>query len=226
MPPACFLPNRLAPCPNWPSRARSGQSFPLAFQVFETRPAEVRDVIRTVYSAALKLGLVSKDGVRPVELLDAVTQDDRVFNDLATRMKPSSISIYRQRTFRHLRELDPRPKETDMSWEAMRVALRRILCNEAWPTIERFGQLRAAAKKAGLRPRDVTTGFVADLMDTSPQPDRAPLRFGARMLNELFDLGEEVAIFRLDAPIDMPALPGNTRVVRTRKLSEFLRQKA
>jgi len=206
-----------------PKRTKSGSfriDVPPGLKIFETYPVHIRDVIRTVHFTALKLGLVGADNVSPTELLDAITKDDRVFDDLALRMKPNSLKIYRQRAIRSLGELDTRPKGADLSWEAMGAALRQILPEESRSIVDRFGQLRSAAKKAGVLPSGVTTALVAQWLAEASQDARGSIRVGARLLNEMFELGEDFARFLPAEPIDRSALPGGTRVARTKSLKE------
>lgn len=208
-----------------PKRTKSGTflaDLPPGLAVFASRPAKERDVIRTVHFTARRLGLVSDEDVSPEELLDAVTRDTRAFDDLAQRMTANSVKIYRQRAVRLLEALDRRPKPPDLSWEALCAALRQALPIEAPPHVNRFGILRVACKKAGLVPSAVTTEFIAHSIAGADPLDRGHLRVGARLMNELFELGDDFALFRPKDPIDISALPGKARIARAKTLRELM----
>lgn len=67
-------------------------------------PAPYRSAVRAVYSVATKLGLVGED-ISPGGLLEVISRDNRVFEDLGSRMAQTSVSMYRQRAHRCLRDL-------------------------------------------------------------------------------------------------------------------------
>lgn len=142
------------PIGDFPRRTRSGNvliGLPPGLEMFETYPVHIRGVIRAIHFTALQLGLVDADDVSPAELLDVITQDNRVFDDLARRMKPTSLKMYRQRATSSLCELDTRPKEADLSWEAMCAALRRILPADSRSIVDRFSGLRAGSHRPSPR---------------------------------------------------------------------------
>ena len=103
----------------------------------------------------------------------------------------------------------------------MGAALRQILPEESRSIVDRFGQLRSAAKKAGVLPSGVTTALVAQWLAEASQDARGSIRVGARLLNEMFELGEDFSQFLPATPIDRSALPGGTRVARTKSLKEW-----
>lgn len=78
--------------------------LPEGLRAVERVPTPYRSAVRAVYSAATKLRLVDED-VSPAGLLDVITRDNHVFEDLGKRLSQTSISMYRQRAIRCLLDL-------------------------------------------------------------------------------------------------------------------------
>jgi hypothetical protein len=75
--------------------------------------------------------------------------------------------------------------------------------------------------KAGGLPDGVTTALVAQWLAEASQDARGSIRVGARLLDEMFELGEDFARFVPAAPFDRSALPGGTRVARTKTMKDL-----
>lgn len=208
-----------------PKRSRSGtilDDLPPGLNMFEDKPSQVQDAIRAVYFTARKLGAIEGDDVGPAALLEAITKDNRVFDDMLARMSQGTVTQYRQRAFKHLGHTR-RPNYPKGSWDDLYAELRSALPGNAKSVLQRLSTLRASAHKAGLLPNQITTDFVVQAMNEAPQAILPLYRSAARLLNELREVGPEFSRFVSDSPIDLSALPGQSGSVRTKGLKDLMR---